>query len=100
MKPRVNKTLTIPHPDRAIATPTYEPVAPELDAPYKVLIHIPTPIRVWWRWHGECACGRGCARKRQLTTRRGDLGVGDRPKDVHREHTLTSGEIPLTERLV
>ena len=26
--------------------------------------------------------------------------MGDRPENVHREHTLTGGEIPLTERLV
>lgn len=59
IKPLMCLVRTIPHPDRTIATATYESITPKLDTTYKILIHVPTPVGIGWGWHGKSACGRG-----------------------------------------
>jgi hypothetical protein len=95
--------LTVPHPYSSITAPADEPIPPELHSANKVLIHVPASI-----------CVRGCGHHKRASRRsapREQMGVKrasrDRhgwmrncPEDVHRHHTLTSCEVPLSQRLV
>lgn len=44
---------TIPHPYRTISAPTGQRVSPKLYASNEILIHFPSPVRVWRSRHCE-----------------------------------------------